>query len=596
MKYLKKFLGNIIFSIETINKVSKRYFFVRVTFLFSELLISYLSLFLWKNIINDLTVYSENNNAVMLTAILITLIMYVTLILIQRIFGVYKKIFTYKFNDAIQFYLDSVMIKKTANCDLAFFDSPNLKRTMRLSRIYILNLQRMSEIVFDFIKHVSSLIIAIVFLASLNWIAVLIILSTSFPSIIVEFKNRKIDLEFDSNNAIHDQKMEYYCDLFFMESARQDIKINHSEKYIMQLYNEEWEVWNDAKEKSEKKKFLNCNVGNVVLFFGECIVYCIAIFMLIQGDLAVGDISYYISLLTNFRSAYTGLFMLFVTYDDVSSKVDMIRNFLETEAAVEKSGTLIPSMNPIIEFRNVSFSYPNSANLVLNNCSFVINPGEVVGLVGLNGSGKSTIVKLICRFYDPIDGEILIDGINAKEYDIVKLRALFSVLFQDYVKYSFSLRENIALSDISRVECDEQILEAANKSLVSSFIEDWEKGIDENMTRQFDPNGKDLSGGQWQRVSLARAFFRNSPVILLDEPSSSLDPVAENKIFKDFTNLTKDKSALLISHRLSSITLADKILFLENGQIIEQGTHTEMLSIGGKYAQLFSTQANKYIL
>lgn len=596
MKYLKKFWGNFIFSIETINKVSKRYLFIRVTFLFFELLISYLSLFLWKNIINHLTVYSENNNTEMVAAILITVIMYVTLIFIHEIFGVFKKLFTYKFNDAIQFYLDAVMIKKTANCDLSFFDSPSLKRTMRLSRIYILNLQKMSEIVFDFINHVSSMIIAIMLLSSLNWMVVLVILFTSFPSIIVEFKNRKLDLEFDSNNTIHDQKMEYYCDLFFNESARQDIIINHSENYIMQLYNEEWKIWNDEKEKSEVKKFLNRNIGNVVLFLGECVVYCVAIFMLIQRDLAVGDVSYYISLLTSFRSAYTGLFMLFVNYDDVSSKVDMIRKFLGTKAVIEKSGTLIPSKNPIIEFRNVSFSYPNSTNLVLRNCSFVINPGEVVGLVGLNGSGKSTIVKLLCRFYDPIDGEILIDGINAKEYDIVKLRALFAVLFQDYVKYSFSMRENIALSDISRVECDEQILEAAKKSLASSFIECWEKGIDENMTRQFDPNGKDLSGGQWQRVSLARAFFRDSPIILLDEPSSALDPVAENKIFEDITNLTNDKSALLISHRLSSITFADKIIFLENGQIIEKGSHTELINIGGKYAQLFSTQANKYIL
>jgi len=316
---------------------------------------------------------------------------------------------------------------------------------------------------------------------------------------------------------------------------------------------------------------------------------------LTQGLIAVGDISYYISLLVQFRSAFMGIFEMLVRYDDISDKIDDVREFLEMSPIIEKSGTIKPSENPEIIFDNVSFCYPNSGDYVLKNCSFKINQGDTFGLVGLNGSGKSTIVKLLCRFYDPTDGEILIDGINSKEYDIASLRKLFGVLFQDYVHYSFSLRENIAMSDITNKDNTDRIMDACRRSKVTDFIQDWEKGLDSNMTRKFDSNGKELSGGQWQRVSLARAFFRDAPTALLDEPSAALDPVAEHEIFEDFANISKGKSAILISHRLSSITLCDKILVLEDGRIIEQGSHKELLNVNGRYAYLFNLQASKYI-
>ena len=271
-----------------------------------------------------------------------------------------------------------------------------------------------------------------------------------------------------------------------------------------------------------------------------------------------------------------------------------MRSFVEMEPLLEHGGTMIPTGNPRIEFKDVSFRYPGGDHDVLSHCSFTIEPGEIVGLVGPNGCGKSTIVKLLCRFYDPGSDEILIDGVSNKEYDIVKLRELFGVLFQDYVRYSFSLRENVALSKPEKKDCDADILRACDQSRID-FMKDWKNGIDENLTRRFDPNGKELSGGQWKRISLARAFFRNAPIILLDEPSASLDPVAEHQIFEDFSQISENKSAVLISHRLSSITLADKILVLEDGHITEQGSHADLLRRDGRYAYLFNLQASKYI-
>ena len=343
------------------------------------------------------------------------------------------------------------------------------------------------------------------------------------------------------------------------------------------------------------KKCLIKIISLVLLTINEVIIYILSVAKLIAGKIEIGDVAYYVSLLSQFRGDFTSLCYRINMFGKNSRELNDVRSFVEMKPLIESGGTKVPTDNPKIEFKDVSFRYPNTENNVLSHCSFVINPGEVVGLVGLNGSGKSTIVKLLCRFYDPTEGQILIDDIDNKEYDIVKLRALFGVLFQDYVKYSFSLRENVALSDLSRVEDSTAVKKACDDSNASDFINGWNNGIDENLTRRFDKQGKELSGGEWQRVSLARAFFRNAPVILLDEPSAALDPVAEHQIFEDFSKLSYRKSALLISHRLSSIVLADNILVLEDGHIIEQGSHKDLIKQNGRYAYMFNLQANKYI-
>ena len=213
----------------------------------------------------------------------------------------------------------------------------------------------------------------------------------------------------------------------------------------------------------------------------------------------------------------------------------------------------------------------------------------------MNGSGKSTIVKLLLRFYDPTDGEILIDGVNYLEFDINSIRNLFSALFQDFARYGFSLRENVALSNINNINDDSKINFAIKVSKVSDFINDWELGIETSLTRLFDKNGKELSVGQWQRIALARAFFKDADIILLDEPSSSLDPEAEHMIFLNFKTLMQGKTSVFTSHRLSNITMASRIIVLDNGKIIENGSHYELINRDGLYKKLFELQAKKYI-
>ena len=232
---------------------------------------------------------------------------------------------------------------------------------------------------------------------------------------------------------------------------------------------------------------------------------------------------------------------------------------------------------------------------MLKKCSFTIEPHEKIGLIGLNGAGKSTIIKLMFRFYDPEEGCIKLDGVDLKEYDIYAVRKVFGVLFQDYVTYCLPLREIIALSDFDERFNDEKLKKACDISGASEVIKDWENGYDSVLGRYYADNGKDLSGGQWQLVGLARAYFKDSEYMILDEPSAALDPISEDRIFEQLYHLSEGKSSVTISHRLSNTTLADKILVIGDGHIIEQGSHFELLKQNGKYAELFNLQASKYI-
>jgi ATP-binding cassette subfamily B protein len=249
-----------------------------------------------------------------------------------------------------------------------------------------------------------------------------------------------------------------------------------------------------------------------------------------------------------------------------------------------------------IEFRNVSFTYAGKdpeTEAALKNVSFTIQAGEAVALVGRNGAGKTTIVKLLTRLYDPDEGEILIGGRNIKEYDLEELREKVGVIFQDYVTYFMNARENIGVGRIAEIENQALVRSAAQKSGANTVIDKLPEGYETMLGRWFE-KGTQLSGGEWQKVALARAFMRDAPILILDEPTSSLDAQAEYDVFAKFRVLTKGKTAIFISHRFSTVRLADRILVLENGQIIENGSHHELIVLDGHYAELFNLQAEAY--
>ncbi|HEU4497271.1 MAG TPA: ATP-binding cassette domain-containing protein, partial [Flavobacterium sp.] len=245
------------------------------------------------------------------------------------------------------------------------------------------------------------------------------------------------------------------------------------------------------------------------------------------------------------------------------------------------------------EFKNVFFAYPESDCQILKDISFVVNAGEKIAFVGQNGAGKTTLTKLILRFYEPTSGEILLDGININRYDKSEYQEYFGVLFQDFFRYEFSVKENIAIGKIGEIGNHQRIERAAKLSLADEVVADLKFGYEQQLGKRF-VKGHELSGGQWQKIALARAYMKDAEVMILDEPTSALDAKAESEVFDGFLSLIENKTSIIISHRFSTVRRADRIIVLENGQILESGTHGELMENDRLYAQLFSLQAEGY--
>jgi ATP-binding cassette, subfamily B, bacterial len=285
--------------------------------------------------------------------------------------------------------------------------------------------------------------------------------------------------------------------------------------------------------------------------------------------------------------------------------VNTLFDFLEYQPRIVSPPNPQPVAPPIeaegldIEFRDVSFTYPGKdaeTQAALKHVSFTIHTGEAIALVGRNGAGKTTLVKLLTRLYEPDEGEILIGGRNIKEYDLKELRAQVGVIFQDYVNYYMTAQENIGVGRVDKIESRELVISAARKSGASAVIEKLPQGYDTMLGRWFKDlkDSTQLSGGEWQKIALARAFMRDARILVLDEPTSALDAQAEYEVFTKFRELTKGKTAVFISHRFSTVRLADRIYVIENGSIIESGSHQELITLDGRYAQLFNLQAEAY--
>lgn len=276
-------------------------------------------------------------------------------------------------------------------------------------------------------------------------------------------------------------------------------------------------------------------------------------------------------------------------------KIDTIEKFSKYEEEENRCGKLEVNDNIKIEFKNVSFKYPMSEKYVLQNFSLEIKQGDRICILGVNGSGKSTIIKLLLRFYDVDEGEILINSKNIKEYDVCNLRSVFSVVFQDYINYSFTLRDNIKITDLENAEwTDEDAIKALHIVDADNILKKLPEGLDTYIQKIFDRNGYEPSGGEQQKIALARAVNRRCKVMILDEPTAAIDPESECNLLNNLKHELYGKTLIFTSHRLSAVHLADKIVLLENGQVTEEGSHKELLELNKEYARLYRLQMNTY--
>jgi ATP-binding cassette subfamily B protein len=348
------------------------------------------------------------------------------------------------------------------------------------------------------------------------------------------------------------------------------------------------------------------NLAQRKLFFGSLLTilgtlgyygtYAYVIYRTVMGALSIGQLTF---LAGAIAGASTNIQAVFSTFSGIADQAlfltDLLEFFSVKPRIVSKPNALL-APRPIrrgFEFVNVGFSYPGNPRKVLSNINFTLEPGQRVALVGENGQGKTTIVKLLTRLYDPTEGAILLDGVDLREYDLEDLWKEIGVIFQDFVRYDMTAAENIAIGKVEGANDIFHVRNAAMKSLAEGVIKRLPHEYDQQLGCRFD-GGVDLSGGEWQKIALARAYLRDAQVLILDEPTASLDAKSESDVFHRFAELTSGKMALLISHRFSTVRMADRILVLADGKIVEEGPHDRLMLAGGRYAEMFELQAANY--
>jgi ATP-binding cassette subfamily B protein len=345
-----------------------------------------------------------------------------------------------------------------------------------------------------------------------------------------------------------------------------------------------------------RRKVTTGSVLSAIGTAGYYTAYVFAVWQTVIGVFSFGTLT----LLANaIREASSNLQQTFSTLSTIADQAlfltDLIA-FFEMRPTIESKPNALPAPRPIqrgFEFRNVSFRYPGSSRLVVNGLNFHLRPGERVALIGENGEGKTTIVKLLTRLYDPLEGQVLLDGVDLREYSLEDLYREIGVIFQDFMRYEMTARENIAVGRIELIDNLPLLQQSAQKSMADEVVGKLSSGYEQMLGRRFD-GGVDLSGGEWQKVALARAYLRDAQVLILDEPTSALDARSEYEVFQRFAELTAGKIALFISHRFSTVRMADRIVVLENGRVAEEGDHDALTQLGGRYAEMFELQAASY--
>jgi ABC-type multidrug transport system fused ATPase/permease subunit len=499
-------------------------------------------------------------------------------------------------NEYIKKYFDEIVAKKSSKLDLIFFDSTdyydklgNITRDSTALEIYSWSL------VTGF-GTIIKLVSCIVLLYKVNVFYGIILLLSFLPSLFYEKKYSKFVYGWQTQNVNTERKRFYIMDLLTTKSFAKDIRINRMSDHLINKYKTISDKWIKEKSIMIKKKTFVVGMVSLLPNIFLAIVLLTIIYKIVNGKLSVGDFILYQGLLFEL----IGALLMFVdsftlAYDNIL-RIVTLKEFLNWENVIIDNGRKKLESDFTIVFKNVWFKYPNNDEYTLKNISFEINSKEKVALVGINGSGKSTIIKLLLRFYDVTKGEILINGFNIKEYLIDELQKKFSVLFQDFANFAFSLRENIYLSRLENRFDELKIVESCDKSGVNSFINKLSNGLDTYLTRQFESQGCELSGGEWQKIAIARTFFRDADIVILDEPSSSLDAEAEDYMFKRFEELSENKGCILISHRLSNIISSNKIIVIENGILLGIGSHEELIKNNQRYSHLYNMQANKYFV
>ena len=488
------------------------------------------------------------------------------------------------------------VIEHASQLDITAFENPDYYDRLERAKAQATDRIAMIQMIGTLTQQLLTTISLALYIAKYSpWLLLLLIAGT-IPALLGESHFAFLGYAKNFMQTPLRRKMDYLRDVGGSKEAAKELKLFGLRDFLIGSFSSMADTIFTQNVSLSKRKLFAGALLSLLATAGYYSAYALVLWDTIRGRFQVAVLV----VLTNaILQVSANLQQIFVNASGVADQALFLTDllgFFAMEPAVRTKPGAIMIPRPIrrgFEFRNVSFAYPGTTRLVLKNFNFHLHPGERVALIGENGQGKTTIVKLITRLYDPTEGEILVDGVDLREYNLEDLCHETGVIFQDFMRYEMTARDNIAVGRIEERENIERIAEAAKMSLADEVIAKLPEHMHQQLGRRFE-GGVDLSGGEWQRMALARAYLRDAQLLILDEPTSALDPRSELEVFQRFAELTRGKMALLISHRFSTVKMADRIVVLSHGVLTEEGTHSELMLRGGLYAEMFEMQAASY--
>ncbi|MBW1981972.1 MAG: ABC transporter ATP-binding protein [Deltaproteobacteria bacterium] len=498
---------------------------------------------------------------------------------------------------AVTDHMYGVLHAKSIEVDLEYYETPQYLDS--LHRAQREGPHRPTQIVQGLVRLGQSSISLVAMaglLFSFHWAVGVVLFAAAIPGVLVRLKYAGKMFHWQRQRTSAERRASYLNWILTGDIHAKEVRLFQLGNLFKERFRELREELRRERLEISRKRSLADLVAQGSATVAVFSTFAFIAYRTLLGMITLGDMVMYFQAfqrgLSYLREVLGGLANL---YENNLFLLNLYE-FLDLEPRVKEPVSPIPVPHRLqkgVCFEQVCFQYPGSSHTVLEDISLTIEPGEVVALVGENGSGKTTLIKLLCRLYDPLEGTIKLDGVDLREFRTTELRRQISVIFQDYVKYHLTAKENIWLGNIDLRPEGEEIVAASRRAGVDEVISRLPLGYDTILGKWFE-DGEELSIGQWQKVALARAFLRDAQIMVLDEPTSCLDVKSEYEVFRRFRQLLNGRSAILISHRFSTVRMADRIFVLENGRILESGSHQELLRLGGKYARLFNTQAEYY--
>src|SRR6266446_2102615 len=490
-------------------------------------------------------------------------------------------------------HISTRIMEHASRLDLTSFEDPQFCDRMERARVQgtdrIVMIQAAGQLIQQLVTTVS-LAASILFFSP--WILIALV-ACVVPAFLGETHFAFMGYSLNFRQTPAKREMEYLRVLGGSKESAKELKLFGLAPFLVSRYAK---LSNELHEQTVGLAKRRLMVGGLLSLLGTLGYYgsyAFVIYETVVGALTIGSLYFLTGAIAGASTNIQAVFATFSTIADQALFVTDLLDFFAMKPTVSSKPNALPMPRPIregFEFRNVSFAYPGLERLVLSDVSFRLERGELLALVGENGQGKTTIVKLLTRLYDPTAGQILLDGVDLREYDLEDLWRETGVIFQDFMRYDMTAAENIAIGKIEERENTFRLRSAAQKSLAEQVIRKLPKSYEQILGRRFE-GGVDLSGGEWQRMALARAYLRDAQLLILDEPTAALDAKSEHEVFQRFADLTRDRMSVLISHRFSTVRMASRILVLEGGQVREQGSHGQLVALGGRYAALFELQA-----